>query len=656
MNEKPTVEVNKLQPITKFIYTLGVLPTSYLMSMTYQEQLTWLCNYLSQTVIPAINDDVEAVQELQQLYIDLENYVNNYFDNLDVQEEINNKLSQMASDGSLYDIIRQYTDPIINEQNQRITNVEEAVQNVANGSPFVATSTSEMTDTDHIYVNTTDGKWYYYNGEEWTIGGDYQTTGIADGSIDLLMLNNALQSNFNMDFGENITSQTIDSVYYDDNNGQIRSTSATNYASYVVDLDLGATYLYSGFNIYQNCGMLITNSDGEIVYKTPITDTSGYEGISYLFNVKTTGLKAYINRRSETQSNNVKDYYNVTLCKVNRVNNNLNLKTTVSVIRTITGAYVDGSTSSVNTYPKFAELNNYSTKYYRISKGLNYNITSANLYAIPGIIITDNSYKILYNTYTSYADTKVDVTYSFKAEKDGYAILPYREDRLEHTIEISYDGINIDNKLNTLSNKIVLWNGDSICEGGGNDYVSYVNFITTKFDLTSTNYAVSGRCVADEDGETSILDTIPTMSSTADYVIFEGGWNDMYRVPLGTISSGYDAELDTTTWSGALESLIKQSKNKWLTAKIGFILPHGRADAMRTTQNQYWDRAIEIFNKWNLPYLDLRHNGLIPLNNTIKDLFFITNAETGHGDGTHPNNLGYETFYNNPIAQWMNRL
>ena len=108
MNENPNVEVKQLQPITKFIYTIGVLPTSYLMSMTYQEQLTWLCNYISQTLIPSINTDGEAIQELQELYKDLQNYVNNYFDNLDVQEEINNKLDDMVDSGELEEIIALY--------------------------------------------------------------------------------------------------------------------------------------------------------------------------------------------------------------------------------------------------------------------------------------------------------------------------------------------------------------------------------------------------------------------------------------------------------------------------------------------------------------------------------------------------------------------
>ena len=108
MNENPTVEIKNLQPITKFIYTLGVLPTSYLFSMTYQEQLTWLCNYISQTLIPAINTEGEAVQELQQLYKDLQDYVDNYFENLDVQAEIDNKLDEMVDNGTLENIIEPY--------------------------------------------------------------------------------------------------------------------------------------------------------------------------------------------------------------------------------------------------------------------------------------------------------------------------------------------------------------------------------------------------------------------------------------------------------------------------------------------------------------------------------------------------------------------
>lgn len=48
------------------------------------------------------------VENVTNAFIELENYVNNYFDNLDVQEEINNKLNEMAADGTLQEIVANY--------------------------------------------------------------------------------------------------------------------------------------------------------------------------------------------------------------------------------------------------------------------------------------------------------------------------------------------------------------------------------------------------------------------------------------------------------------------------------------------------------------------------------------------------------------------
>ena len=94
--------------INKFCYTIGMIPTSYKVSLTYEEQIIAIGHYLEETVIPALNNNAEAVAELQNLFIELKNYVNNYFDNLDVQEEINNKLDQMVADGTLPEIVASY--------------------------------------------------------------------------------------------------------------------------------------------------------------------------------------------------------------------------------------------------------------------------------------------------------------------------------------------------------------------------------------------------------------------------------------------------------------------------------------------------------------------------------------------------------------------
>ena len=108
MNDKIEKDVYKVQPLKKICMTIGELPTSYLETMTYYEMLIWFTNYLRDNIIPTVNNNAEAVKELQNLFTELQNYVNNYFDNLDVQDEINNKLDQMLKDGTLEQIIEQF--------------------------------------------------------------------------------------------------------------------------------------------------------------------------------------------------------------------------------------------------------------------------------------------------------------------------------------------------------------------------------------------------------------------------------------------------------------------------------------------------------------------------------------------------------------------
>lgn len=133
MNEEIQINVRKLRPFTRFIYTIGELPTSYLMSMTYEEQLIWLCNYLSQTVIPTVNNNGLAIEELQNLFVELQSYVNNYFAELDVQQEIDNKLDEMAEDGTLEAIISEYLQLKATYTYNTITEMKEAT-NLVNGS------------------------------------------------------------------------------------------------------------------------------------------------------------------------------------------------------------------------------------------------------------------------------------------------------------------------------------------------------------------------------------------------------------------------------------------------------------------------------------------------------------------------------------------
>lgn len=59
---------------------------------------------------------------------------------------------------------------------QRVAVLEASTQrlySIVGGAPEVVSSTSDMTDEEKLYVLTTDGCWYYYDGSAWVAGGEY---------------------------------------------------------------------------------------------------------------------------------------------------------------------------------------------------------------------------------------------------------------------------------------------------------------------------------------------------------------------------------------------------------------------------------------------------------------------------------------------------
>lgn len=119
--------------INKFCLTIGMIPSSYKLSLTYEEQILSIGKYLEETVIPALNNNAEAVAELQALFVQLKDYVENYFDNLDVQNEVNIKLEQMAQSGALAELVSQYLQSQAVNGFNTVNDLSQAI-NLANGS------------------------------------------------------------------------------------------------------------------------------------------------------------------------------------------------------------------------------------------------------------------------------------------------------------------------------------------------------------------------------------------------------------------------------------------------------------------------------------------------------------------------------------------
>jgi hypothetical protein len=105
LNPNPPADFNPdvtipstLQPFR--FWCQKVLPLVYDDSLSYYELLCKVITYLNDMGAD-INTLAGDVDNINKAYLELQQYVNNYFQSLDVQEEINNKLDELVSSGRL---------------------------------------------------------------------------------------------------------------------------------------------------------------------------------------------------------------------------------------------------------------------------------------------------------------------------------------------------------------------------------------------------------------------------------------------------------------------------------------------------------------------------------------------------------------------------
>ena len=219
-----------------------------------------------------------------------------------------------------------------------------------------------------------------------------------------------------------------------------------------------------------------------------------------------------------------------------------------------------------------------------------------------------------------------------------------------------------------LSGKKIGLDGDSICWSDSNTR-GYGIILSQQYGMVVENLAESGATIANETynvDETErhwICESVPNLSTDNDFIIIEGGVNDVWQnVPLGEITSGYTATLDKSTFYGAVETVFKSLRTKYVNKKVGFIIVHkAGASAFESnypTDGTFYTAVYNCAKKWGVPVLDL--NITVPpfgeMPSTDATYNEIRNLYTTNGDGTHPTQLGYQLFYIPKIVSWLASL
>lgn len=143
-----------------------VLPLVYDDSLSYYELLCKVVDYLNKTM-----EDVETLHsDVTNLYIaykKLQNYVNDYFSSLDVQEEINNKLDELVKNGTLTALLNNI---LISSPTSNFADVEYLCT-IQNHYPYKTKSedySKTPTEPQGIaYINNSNVVCFYSCGEKY---------------------------------------------------------------------------------------------------------------------------------------------------------------------------------------------------------------------------------------------------------------------------------------------------------------------------------------------------------------------------------------------------------------------------------------------------------------------------------------------------------
>ncbi len=161
--------------------------------------------------------------------------------------------------------------------------------------------------------------------------------------------------------------------------------------------------------------------------------------------------------------------------------------------------------------------------------------------------------------------------------------------------------------------------------------------------------------VTSSPAHTPIVNQITSYTGTANAIILDGGVNDKNNgISIGSIATAYDATYDISTFCGALESSLQCIMDRYPLAVKLYIIPHSFAKDNSYVDSIY-SKAIEICDKWNMPYLDMRKCSQIAMTSKNKSKY-TRNANSGVGDGVHPVESWYRTFYSPVIDQKLRNL
>lgn len=639
----------------------GLQPAFYdTESGTVLQQTARMYAKVNETV-SAVDNQNEVIDEYINAFNELHDYVHDYFDNLDLQHEVNVKIDEMADDGSLTAIISAYVDPIFNEftdginetvddinqtvsvQNNKINTIENKVLAATSGTPqgaypTVAALVAADPSHNYIYVVVADGKWYYYNESttSWTAGGVYQSS----------------QGVIGYNYTDNLYDlSTISPSKLLGSNDTLSNSADFNTSDYIA-VEAGETYTFlSPIRVF----MTYNSGKTKVQFYDATEEDNGFYEPPYQFTVPSgvyfirvsiysTALEPMIVKGSVS----TKDY--VPYSKKEEENIDFS-NTGYTAINDTVIKYLYPIPSENLIDPELIS----HTSYIYNEKGY---IHSLSTYMTTDYMPVEASTDYYINTryrkllffdeyYSPMVDTFVDNwTESGVIETpagSAYVRLTFTEG-LEDLMMIKSDSavsftpyqrqlpanVGLTDKMreeirgvSILSGKKLVACGDSFTQYTNAQFPSgpyagknktYPYLIGLRNDMVVENLAVSGSTIAVNSGtQTKFSETLyTTIPADADYILIKYGINDSHQnIPIGTINDNTN-----TTFYGAWNVVMSYIIEHYPLAKVGIIVSNGLDYSSSAPDGSYYAKATkDIAKKYGIPTLNEWDDPNVPLLN-----------------------------------------
>lgn len=515
-----------------------------------------------------------------------------------ILEALDNKIIEAGQ-------VKQETEELIESggaaKKEDIININASLEQKASkseiGTPLVASSVSGMTDKTKVYVNTTDGKWYSWNGTNWIVGGTYNSQGIGDGTITLSKL---------ADEVKNATPTWVKS------HAKSNSGIKLIYVEKIFDIE---------------------------PYRTQLTTVQGYTPeFTFYHNdniVKTLQAKIFIN--SSNAFGNIANARGLSSTDYSYVNGTLyNFSHNCGYYETTDARYIHvliafkGETDLQFVYSYF--------KNFKLKLG-NIEITANDSFAH---YLCDINSKILLNQYVGYelinAKGVENITRETKQTVDA---LSSDVSTLKSTVENLEIGVAPTQwtgaKYDSFGDSIT-WQDAKAYNGGqqnGQIAVGYQTLLKQILGFDSyVNYGESGATTI------QVIEQFRDKSDrNYDIATFFFGTNDFMK----HVALGQRSDTSTTTFYGALRFLCNKIVELKPNKPVLFITPlqrwgyvyEGKATTLINDEGvaleQYVNAIKEVCGEYGFPVVDLYHNSQINR----------WNIGTYTKDGLHPIDIGY---------------